>query len=76
MEWRRPFLTKQHISGFPRQHKKSQEIAVFAHQTDHINLIQMNFRTFLFWTHLVVGVAAGLIILMMSPTGVILTYES
>jgi uncharacterized iron-regulated membrane protein len=36
----------------------------------------MNFRTFLFWTHLVVGIAAGLIILMMSLTGVVLTYES
>ena len=36
----------------------------------------MNFRTFLFWTHLVVGITAGLIILMMSLTGVVLTYES
>ena len=36
----------------------------------------MNFRTLLFWTHLVIGVAAGLIILMMSLTGVVLTYES
>ena len=36
----------------------------------------MNLRTLLFWTHLIVGVAAGLIILMMSLTGVVLTYES
>jgi len=36
----------------------------------------MSFRTFLFWTHLIVGTTAGLIILMMSLTGVVLTYES
>jgi uncharacterized iron-regulated membrane protein len=32
-------------------------------------------RRILFWTHLVCGVAAGLVIVMMSATGVILTYE-
>ena len=33
------------------------------------------FRKTLFWIHLTCGVAAGLVILMMSVTGVILTYE-
>lgn len=33
------------------------------------------FRKILFWMHLSAGVSAGLIILMMSVTGVILTYE-
>ena len=33
------------------------------------------FRKILFWTHLVSGVVAGLIILVMSVTGVLLTYE-
>ncbi len=33
------------------------------------------FRKLLFWMHLCAGVGAGLIILMMSVTGVILTYE-
>lgn len=33
------------------------------------------FRKILFWTHLVSGVVAGLIILIMSVTGVLLTYE-
>ncbi len=33
------------------------------------------FRKTLFWMHLSAGVSAGLIILMMSVTGVILTYE-
>ena len=33
------------------------------------------FRTILFWCHLVSGVVAGLIILLMSATGVLLTYE-
>ncbi|HEX6993647.1 MAG TPA: PepSY-associated TM helix domain-containing protein [Gammaproteobacteria bacterium] len=33
------------------------------------------FRKILFWTHLTCGVAAGLVIAMMSFTGVILTYE-
>jgi hypothetical protein len=32
-------------------------------------------RTVIFWTHLVCGVATGLVVLMMSVTGVILTYE-
>lgn len=32
-------------------------------------------RKAVFWTHLTVGVIAGLVILMMSVTGVILTYE-
>lgn len=32
-------------------------------------------RKTIFWTHLCVGVAAGLVILMMSVTGVLLTYE-
>jgi uncharacterized iron-regulated membrane protein len=33
------------------------------------------FRKVLFWTHLTVGVIAGLVILTMSVTGVLLTYE-
>ena len=33
------------------------------------------FRKILFWAHLSCGVAAGLIILLMSATGVLLTYE-
>jgi uncharacterized iron-regulated membrane protein len=32
-------------------------------------------RSTIFWTHLVCGVATGLVVLMMSVTGVILTYE-
>lgn len=32
-------------------------------------------RKILFWSHLSVGVAAGLVVLMMSVTGVLLTYE-
>lgn len=35
----------------------------------------MKFRSIIFWSHLVTGVAAGLVILMMSVTGVLLTYE-
>ncbi|MFV0360052.1 PepSY-associated TM helix domain-containing protein [Tropicimonas sp.] len=35
----------------------------------------MSFRRVVFWSHLVVGVAAGLVVLMMSVTGVLLTYE-
>lgn len=35
----------------------------------------MNFRQCLFWAHLSCGVLAGLVILMMSVTGVLLTYE-
>ena len=33
------------------------------------------FRTFLFWTHLVAGVVVGVLVLVMSFTGVVLTYE-
>ena len=33
------------------------------------------FRTLLFWAHLVCGVVAGVVILLMSVTGVALTYE-
>ena len=33
------------------------------------------FRKTIFWIHLGCGVAAGLVILMMSFTGVVLTYE-
>src|SRR5262245_39009876 len=33
------------------------------------------FRKVLFWCHLTVGVIAGLVILVMSATGVALTYE-
>lgn len=35
----------------------------------------MTFRSTIFWTHLVAGVVAGLVILVMSVTGVLLTYE-
>jgi uncharacterized iron-regulated membrane protein len=35
----------------------------------------MSLRTVLFWTHLCAGVVAGLVILVMSVTGVLLTYE-
>ncbi len=35
----------------------------------------MKIRPILFWSHLVTGVLAGLVILMMSVTGVLLTYE-
>jgi uncharacterized iron-regulated membrane protein len=35
----------------------------------------MSFRSCLFWAHLGSGVLAGLVILMMSVTGVLLTYE-
>lgn len=35
----------------------------------------MTFRKVLFWMHLTAGVAAGLVILLMSVTGVLLTYE-
>lgn len=34
-----------------------------------------SFRTFLFWCHLVAGVVVALIVLLMSVTGVLLTYE-
>ncbi len=35
----------------------------------------MKLRPVIFWPHLVVGALAGLVILMMSVTGVLLTYE-
>ena len=35
----------------------------------------MPFRKIIFWSHLVAGVAAGLFILLMSVTGILLTYE-
>jgi uncharacterized iron-regulated membrane protein len=35
----------------------------------------VNLRTLLFWTHLTAGVVAGAVILLMSITGVLLTYE-
>jgi uncharacterized iron-regulated membrane protein len=35
----------------------------------------MNFRKPLFWLHLLAGIAAGVVILVMSVTGVLLTYE-
>jgi uncharacterized iron-regulated membrane protein len=35
----------------------------------------MKLRTLLFWPHLVAGVLAGVLILLMSATGVLLTYE-
>lgn len=33
------------------------------------------FRKVIFWTHLVTGLAAGLVVLVMAVTGVVLTYE-
>ncbi|WP_370199383.1 PepSY-associated TM helix domain-containing protein [Roseibium sp.] len=35
----------------------------------------MSFKRIIFWAHLVVGVAFGFVILLMSATGVVLTYE-
>lgn len=35
----------------------------------------MKLRPIIFWSHLAIGVTAGLVILMMSVTGVLLTYE-
>ena len=35
----------------------------------------MKLRTLLFWPHLIAGVVAGAVILVMSVTGVVLTYE-
>ena len=35
----------------------------------------MNLRTLIFWPHLIAGIVAGAVILIMSVTGVILTYE-
>ena len=36
----------------------------------------MGFRKILFWIHLIIGCAGGLVVLMMSATGVLLTYET
>jgi len=33
-------------------------------------------RKFLFWTHLVVGISIGIVVFIMSATGVLLTYEA
>ena len=35
----------------------------------------MTFRDLLYWPHLVCGVTAGILIFIMSVTGVLLTYE-
>ncbi|MGH1415121.1 MAG: PepSY-associated TM helix domain-containing protein [Pelagimonas sp.] len=35
----------------------------------------MSFRKILFWSHLVAGIATGLVILLLAITGVLLTYE-
>ena len=35
----------------------------------------MKLRTLIFWPHLVAGITAGVVILVMSVTGVLLTYE-
>ena len=35
----------------------------------------MKLRSFIFWPHLITAVSAGLVILLMSVTGVLLTYE-
>jgi uncharacterized iron-regulated membrane protein len=35
----------------------------------------MTFRKISFWLHLCTGVAAGIVVLLMSVTGVVLTYE-
>ena len=35
----------------------------------------MTLRKFLFWCHLAAGVSAGIVIFIMSVTGVLLTYE-
>lgn len=40
-----------------------------------LNFNMATFRTVLFWIHLVAGVVAGAVILLMSVTGVALTYE-
>jgi len=40
-----------------------------------LNIIMETFRTVLFWTHLVTGAVAGFVIVIMSLTGVVLTYE-
>jgi hypothetical protein len=35
----------------------------------------MKLRTLIFWPHLIVGVSAGMAILLMCVTGALLTYE-
>ena len=40
-----------------------------------LNINMTAFRTVLFWTHLVTGAVAGVVIVIMSVTGVTLTYE-
>ena len=35
----------------------------------------MKLRTLIFWPHLIAGVTAGVVIFVMSVTGVLLTYE-
>ena len=35
----------------------------------------MTLRSFIFWLHLIAGVVAGTVVLVMSVTGVLLTYE-
>ena len=35
----------------------------------------MTLRTIVFWLHLLIGISAGLVVLLMSVTGVMLTYE-
>jgi uncharacterized iron-regulated membrane protein len=37
--------------------------------------VRMKLRTLLFWSHLAAGVTAGIVVLIMSVTGVLLTYE-
>jgi len=34
------------------------------------------FRKFLFWSHLIVGITVGIVVFIMSATGVLLTYEA
>lgn len=41
----------------------------------NLNMRMPTFRTLLFWAHLTIGVAAGVVILLMCVTGVALTYE-
>ena len=38
-------------------------------------MTRINLRPLIFWPHLVAGVLAGAVILIMSVTGVLLTYE-
>src|SRR5690606_30275911 len=52
----------------------SQLIIIIIRGTPLVRFISM-FRKAIFWTHLVCGVATGLVVFMMSLTGVILMYE-